>query len=214
MRLLSEPEAASLLAAYGIPVAPWRLVRDSHEATVAAAEVGYPVVVKAVCRGLAHKSDVGAVQLDLRTPRGVREAVASMLALPGIRSVEGFLVQRMISGGLEMIVGGNRDPQFGPVVMCGLGGVYTEVFRDVVFALVPCSDTDVLQALAELRSAPLLDGVRGTPARDIEALVGTILAVGRILVDNPAVASVDLNPVIVMQEREGCVAVDCLVEMS
>ncbi|MDI7250036.1 MAG: acetate--CoA ligase family protein [Bacillota bacterium] len=219
MPLLTEPEAAELLASHGVPVAPWRLARDGEEAVRYADEMGYPVVVKAVRRGLAHKSDAGAVRLDLRDAAAVRTAVAAIgesiwpgrvrMPVPG----EGFLVQAMIRGGLEMIVGGQRDPQFGPVVMVGLGGIFAEVFQDVTFLLVPCRDEDVLGALSGLRCARLLGGVRGQPPRDVSALASVVQAVGRVLEERPEVVSVDINPLAVLARGQGCVALDALVEI-
>jgi len=215
--LLSEAESGRLLDSYGIPVAPWRQAASADEAVGAAQQLGYPVVVKAVYPGLAHKSDVGGVEVDLRTADEVREAVgriSSHLA-PYLAGQDlSFLVQTMVRGGLEIIAGGRRDPQFGPVVMCGLGGIYTEVLADVVFLVAPCQEGDVRRALRDLRGASLLGEVRGRPRRDVRALADVLVRLGRLLVECPEVEAVDVNPLMVLAEGQGCLAVDALVELS
>ncbi|RJQ10368.1 MAG: acetyl-CoA synthetase [Bacillota bacterium] len=214
---LSEADSATLLAGYGVPFAPWGVAQDREEAAKVAGSIGYPVAVKVLVPGLAHKSDIGGVELDLRTPRELEEAVGRIEArvsdaAPGGRT--GFLVQRMAGAGLEMIAGAVRDPQFGPVVMIGLGGVYAELFDDVAFVLAPVFEANVMRGLGELRSAALLGEVRGRRRRDVRALVAVAQSLGRVLLERPDVLSIDVNPLVVLAEGEGCLAVDALVEVS
>lgn len=214
---LTEAESATLLAGYGIGFSPWRTAADAREAVQAAEAIGFPVVVKATVPGLAHKSDLGGVELDLRTPdevEGAAERIRARLA-PSLEGVApGFLVQRMVKGGLEMIVGAARDAQFGPVVMLGLGGIYAEVFEDVAFMLAPVSERSASRALESLRSAVLLRGARGQDRRDMEALVSVARSLGRVLADRPDIQSVEVNPLMVLSEGQGCLAVDALVEVA
>lgn len=164
--------------------------------------MGYPVVLKRVAPGLVHKSDAGGVIIGLRTADEVRAAFSR-----AVRPGEQALVQRMVPpGGLEVIVGAHRDPQFGPLVMVGLGGIYVEVLRDVAFRLAPLAREEARGMLEETAVGRLLAGVRGQPPRDAEAVVDTLCRVGWLMAQFPQVAEVDLNPLIVGEK--GAWAVD------
>ncbi len=222
VRAIPERESLESLGSLGLPVVTWRaipVVDVSTGALAAAADataeaataIGWPVVVKLDARDLAHKSDVGAVVLGLADPDAVRGAVVAVVGA-GRRvgaTIRGVLVQAMVAGGTEVIVGARRDPQFGVVVLVGLGGVLAEVLDDVVIRLAPLTPSDVLSMIDELRGAAVLRGVRGRPAADLAALAQLICDLGRAMVDHPAWRDVDLNPVIA--GPAGAIAVDALI---
>lgn len=208
--LLTEVEAKAALAEAGIPVVETRLARTREDAQRIAGELGYPVVLKIVSPDIAHKSDVGGVKLNLADAEAVGRAwdeiMASVRAAePGAR-IEGVSVQRMAKPGIEVIVGMTTDPQFGPVMMFGLGGIMVEVLKDVSFRLVPLEEKDAAEMIDEIRARPILDGVRGQPGGDIGALRRLLLAVSRFVESHPEVRELDLNPVFVYPD--GVVAVD------
>ena len=211
-------EAMEMVSAYGIPVAEYRLVHDEEAAVAAAGELGYPVVLKVVSREVSHKSDFGGVQLNLRSDAGVRAAYAEMMAsiadrAPGA-SIQGALVQPMLRGGRDLIVGARLDPNFGHVVLVGMGGVFVEVLRDRAMRVAPFGRRTAERMLEELKVYPILEGVRGQAAADIAALVETIRSVTRLVVDFPEIAELDLNPVRVLDAGDGCLALDARVVLA
>jgi len=197
--LLTEVEAKAALAEAGIPVVETRLARTREDAQRIAGELGYPVVLKIVSPDIAHKSDVGGVKLNLADAEAVGRAwdeiMASVRAAEPAARIEGVSVQRMAKPGIEVIVGMTTDPQFGPVMMFGLGGIMVEVLKDVSFRLVPLEEKDAAQMIDEIRARPILDGVRGQPGGDIGALRRLLLAVSRFVERQPEVRELDLNPV-------------------
>jgi succinyl-CoA synthetase beta subunit len=205
---LSAEAAAELMAAYGIAVPAQAVCGDPGAAAAAAARIGYPVVAKLVSERFVHKSDAGAVRLDLGGEAAVRAAAGELLAL----DPEGAVLIQERATGQELIVGGFRDPQLGPVVMAGLGGVLVEVLADTVFRVAPIDEEEAAEALRELRGYAALTGVRGRPGVDLAALTSTLAAVSRLLVAVPAIAELDLNPV--MASPEGTVAVDVRIVAS
>jgi acetate---CoA ligase (ADP-forming) subunit beta len=213
-RMLPEPEAVALLAEFGIGYVEHEVARTAQEAAAAAARLGFPVVLKVVSAEVVHKSDAGGVVLGLDGADAVRAAfdrLTDVVAarVPGAR-IEGALVCRQITGaGAEMIVGAMRDPTFGPTVMLGAGGVFTEVLRDVAFRLAPLRHDDGLDMLRELRAYPLLDGFRGQPPVDRRALAEVAVRLGELMLDRPDVTEVDLNPVLAL--ADGCVPVDARI---
>jgi acyl-CoA synthetase (NDP forming)/GNAT superfamily N-acetyltransferase len=208
---LPPAEAGELLRCYGIPLAETRMAADSGAAARAAAELGCPVVIKADVPGLLHKSDAGAVRLDLRSPDDVRRAFEDLAGKFAGR-LTGVLVQPMITGGVEVIVGVVQEPVFGPVVVFGLGGVATEVLGDHSARLAPLTDADAARMIRSIRAAPLLLGHRGTPAADLAALSGVLLRVSRLAEDLPEIAELDLNPVIA--RPDGAFAVDARIRVT
>ncbi|GIW17013.1 acetate--CoA ligase family protein [Tepidiforma sp.] len=211
--LLTEVEAKSLLQEAGVPVAATLLARTREEAQAAADEVGYPVVLKIVSPDIAHKSDVGGVKLNLRDREAVGAAFDEVVAnaqraVPGAR-ITGVAVQHMAPQGTEVIVGMTTDPQFGPVLMFGLGGIMVEVLKDVSFRLVPLEEKDAQQMIDEIKGRPVLSGVRGQPPADIEALKRTILKVSEFVQAHPEVKELDLNPVFAYPD--GALAVDARI---
>jgi acyl-CoA synthetase (NDP forming) len=192
---LPMADAERLVAGYQIPTVPARPATDSVTAVAAAGELGGHVVMKAEVAGLVHKSDAGAVKLDLRTPAEVADAYAELAAAFGPK-LQRVVVQPMIGGGVETLVGVVQEPVFGPLVVFGLGGVNTNVLADRTARLAPLTDADADQMIRGLRVSSLLFGSRGTPAADTQALAGTLLRVSRLADDLPEVAELDLNPVI------------------
>jgi acyl-CoA synthetase (NDP forming) len=196
---LRPDDVEDLLDCYGIRLVESRTATTPAEAAGAAADLGGPVAVKAFGAGLLHKSEAGAVALSLPDPDAVRAAAAAMAErLDGAgQAPEGFLVQRMADGGVEMIVGVVQDPQFGPVIACGAGGTAVELLRDVSIRLTPLTETQADRMIRGLATFPLLDGYRGRPRADVAALRDLVLRLGALAEDLPEVAEVDLNPVIV-----------------
>lgn len=213
MAILSEAESKLLLAGYGVPVPAEELVGSPEAAAAAAQRIGFPVVVKLCGRGIAHKTERGLVRLRLGDAEAVRHAAAELLALatPDDRDV-GVLVGAMVSGTRELIAGLVRDPQFGPCVMLGVGGVLAEAVADVAFRLVPLSRADGEELVEDLRSQMLFGPVRGEPPVDRERLVHVLVALGELATADGRVRSVDLNPLIVSDGVP--VAVDALVELA
>jgi acyl-CoA synthetase (NDP forming) len=215
-RLLNEVEAKALLAAAGVPVVPTRLARTREEAISLAREAGFPVVLKVVSNEITHKSDVGGVKLGLQDEAAVAEAfdaiLASVKAAAPQATLEGVAVQKMAPAGIEVIVGVNSDPQFGPVLMFGLGGILVEVLEDVSFRIVPIEPRDARQMVREIKGAKLLQGFRGQPPADIAALEDLLLKVSRFVEAHPDVAELDLNPVFAYSD--GAVAVDARIVLS
>ncbi|HKE18337.1 MAG TPA: acetate--CoA ligase family protein, partial [Kofleriaceae bacterium] len=204
-------DLAALLDVIGVPMAPFRRTGLDVEAAVAAGtELGYPVVLKAVAAELLHKSDAGGVALGLDSPPSLRRAADQMAArLHGAGvPIEGFLVQKQVSGGLEALVGVTTDPSLGPLLVAGLGGVHVELFRDVAFRLTPVTELDAAEMLDELRSRALLDGFRGSPRADRDALIRVILRIGALVEAMPEITELDLNPVMVLGLGAGAIAVD------
>jgi acyl-CoA synthetase (NDP forming) len=187
--------AAELLACYGIAQVSTRPVTTEKAAVAAAVELGTPVVLKADVPGLVHKTDAGAVQLDLHGAGEVRGAYRALADRFGAR-MSGALIQPMITGGTEVIAGVVQEPVFGPLVVFGLGGVTTDVLGDRSARLSPLTDTDAAALIRSIRAAPLLLGHRGTPAADLTALQDILLRVSRLADDLPQIAELDLNPVI------------------
>jgi acetyltransferase len=215
-RVLDHTATETILTTYGIPVAPARLVRSAAEACAAAHDLGWPVALKVASPDVPHKSDVGALALGLGTDAEVAAAydrvLASVLqAAPGAR-VEGVLVQRMIEGVAETIVGVSDDPQLGPVTMFGLGGVFVEVMRDVAFRVGRLSATEARGMLDEVRGAALLRGARGQPPADEDALADVVRRVSHLAADlRDELAELDLNPLVVLPAGQGALVVDALL---
>ncbi len=201
---LSETEALEVLDAYGIPTVPWRQAGSEEEAVAAARELGHPVVLKVISRSIVHKSDVGGVVVGLGSEREVREGYRRMLQRVKERAgvvPEAVLVQQMIPGGRETIVGSARDPRAGPLIMFGLGGVAVEVLKDVAFRVHPLTDVDAREMVRAIRGYPLLEGVRGQAAVDVVALEEILQRVSQLVGEHPAVLDMDINPLVSFPDR-------------
>ena len=215
-RAYNEIEAKALLAKAGIPAAPERLATTVEKAVAAAAEIGYPVVMKIVSPDILHKSEAGGVKLGLADESEVRSAYDSILsacasACPKAK-IDGVLVGKMISGGVEAILGVQRDPVFGPVVMFGLGGIFTEIMKDVTFRLAPFDMDEAMEMIRAIKGFPLLDGARGRRKCDQAALAKAISNLSIFAAANrDVVASIDINPVVVLPEGQGVAALDAVI---
>ena len=213
----NEVSAKEVLARVGISHPSERLVMTAEAAAKAAQEIGFPVGIKIVSPDIVHKTDVGGVALGLADEAAAIAAVEAMqqqvLAnVPGA-TIDGYLVTAMVQGGVECILGTSRDPVFGPILMFGLGGVLVELMQDVTFRRVPVSEDDARAMIREVRGFPLLDGYRGKPAADIDALIRAICGLSRFVDSNrDVIESVEINPLLVMPKGQGAMALDAVIE--
>lgn len=212
---LLEHEAYEVLAKYGIPAPKFGLATSVEEAVRLSEEVGYPVVLKIVSPDIVHKSDVGGVKLNLSSSEEVRRSFDEILRSVRTKAPEakitGILVQEMVPQSLEVIVGATRDPTFGPVILFGLGGIFVEVLKDVSFRITPLTRYDAETMLTEIRAAKILDGYRGTPPRDKEAIVDIILRLAKFMEEHESVTDVDLNPIMVFEVGKGAKVADARI---
>jgi acetyl-CoA synthetase len=208
-KVLDEAESKDLLARWGVPVPAAQVVRSAEEAAAAAAKLGYPVIVKAL--GVAHKTEVGGVRLDLGSADAVSAAVMEMSGL-----AESYLIEKMVDGVVaELIVGVARDTQFGPYLLVGGGGILVEIMKDSVSLLLPTTRERVLQALGQLKCAPLFKGFRGAPPADLNAAADVILAMaGMVDKDPSSIIELDINPLMLLAEGQGVVAADALISLN
>jgi len=208
-----------ILREFGIPFAEALRATDAEGAVRAAERLGYPVAVKVDSPDVAHKTEAGGVRLGCDNAPAVRHAVAQILDEVGRRApsarIDGVLVQRMIAGGTEMILGVKRDPLFGPAVVCGFGGVFAEVLRDVSLRVPPLYREEALQMTLELRGSALLRGARGRPPADIGALADALVRLGALAeAHHQQLSALDLNPLLVLDDGGGVVALDWLIEFD
>ncbi|MDE0374746.1 MAG: acetate--CoA ligase family protein [bacterium] len=209
MRSLSEFESRNVLDSYGIPVVDTTLVNTQQEAVEAAAGTGYPVVLKGCGSGLTHKSEVGVVKLNLTTSAEVASAFRAIEAAAA-GGLDGILVQQQVRATRELVAGMVRDPQFGPCVMFGLGGIYTEVLDDVSFRIAPLQERDAMAMMDSIRGAAILGPVRGAEAADRAALSRILVSLGRIGLENDNIEAIDVNPLL-LQDGGFPVAVDAAI---
>lgn len=214
----SESVTKALLASHGMRLPVESLVQTEDEAASAAQRTGYPIVLKVCAAGLPHKTEAGAVALGIRDEAALREAYRRILAnahryAPGLQ-VEGVIVAAMVEEGVEMIVGGRRDPVFGPVVMVGSGGIYTEVLRDAAVRVLPLVPGEAHALVRSLRGYPLLAGARGRPVADLDALAQSIESVARIMQEHPEVREIEINPLRVLAEGRGAMPLDALMQLT
>lgn len=209
VKVLDEAESKHLLARYGVPVPSARVVRSAGEAAAAAEALGYPVVVKTL--GVAHKTEVGGVKLDLGSADEVSAAVMEMSGLS-----ESYLIEKMIEGVVaELIVGVARDEHFGPYLLVGGGGIMVELMKDSASLLMPTTKERVLHALGQLKCAPLFSGFRGAPPADLNAVADVVLAVAGMVEDDPSsIIELDINPLMLLAEGQGVVAADALISLN
>jgi acetyltransferase len=210
---IGNAEARQILKSYGLRI-PRSEVADTPERAIELArQIGYPVVLKVASPDILHKTDVGGVKVGLEGAEDVRDAFElityrAQRYLPEAQ-LWGCLVQDMVApGGLEVLVGMNRDPQFGPLVTFGLGGIYVEAMKDVTSRIAPFSPREAEEMLGEIRAHALLDGVRGQPEADKAAVVDTLLRVGQLVQDFPEIVELDINPLVVYPQGQGAIAID------
>jgi acyl-CoA synthetase (NDP forming) len=211
--ILTEIEAKQMLEAAGVPVSPARLAKTADEAAKIAKDLGFPVVLKIVSPQITHKSDVGGVALGIASADEAKAAferiVASAKQHVKDATIDGVAVQRMEKQGIEVIVGVTKDPQFGPVLMFGLGGVLVEVLKDVAFRIIPIEQRDARQMVEDIKGYPVLQGYRGQDPASLDALHALLLKVSSFIEAHPEVAELDLNPVFAY--KDGAIAVDARI---
>ena len=207
---LSEFESKQVLAAHGIPVTKEILVNDLKGLMDAARKIGYPLVLKGCSSDIAHKTEKGLIRVDIRNEGEAKSAFEEIVANMGTDA--GVLVQEMVKGQRELVIGLTRDPQFGPCVMFGLGGIFTEILKDISFRVAPLEKRDALDMMREIRGHKILEAVRGMEAADLDTLSDILIKVGRIGLENETVKEIDINPVIISGNKP--VAVDALVVLE
>lgn len=215
---ISEADSKDVLAAYGIRTPKHFLAKTSNEAVEAARRFGFPVVMKIASPDILHKSDIGGIKVGLQDEVEVKEAYKQIIwnstkFMPDA-VIWGVSIQEMISDRKEVIVGVNKDSQFGPMVMFGLGGIYVEVLKDVSFRIAPLTDVDASEMITEINSFPLLVGVRGQKRADIESITDILLRVSNLVMDFPEINEMDINPLMVGTAGEGSVAVDARISLG
>lgn len=211
-KTLSEYDSKRILAAYGIPVSREVLVSTLAEAKAAAAKIGYPVVLKACSADEAHKTEKGLIAVNLASQKALTDAFAMIAERAGKEYDGAFLVQEMVSGAREIMIGMHRDASFGPSVAFGLGGIFTEILQDVVFRIAPLRKRDARDMMRSIRAHKILDAVRGMPKVDQDVLSTALMAVGQIALDHPEIAEIDINPLIIRGNKP--IAVDALVVLT
>lgn len=215
-KVLNEVESKAMLKAAGIPVVDTRFARNMKEAVAISKELGFPVALKVMSAEVVHKSDAGGVKLRLENVSQVEKAYSAMMA--SVKAVypkakiDGVSVQRMARPGVEVIVGMSKDPQFGPVLMFGLGGILVELLKDVAFRIVPVAKFDAAEMIREIKGFPMLTGFRGSEPCDLGALEKLIVSVSNFVEKHPEVKELDLNPVFAY--KDGVTAVDARVVLE
>jgi acetyltransferase len=214
---VGEPQAKAIFRAYDFNILPGALAATADQAVETAETIGYPVAMKIVSQDILHKSDVGGVRLNLMSPDIVRDAFDLMMLRirqhsPGAR-IEGVYVERMCRRGREVILGMTRDPQFGPMLMFGLGGIFVEVMKDVTFHIAPVTPAEAMQMLESTRSYALLRGARGQARVDVDAIATSIQRISQLATDFPQIAELDINPFIVGEVGGDSVAADARITL-
>ena len=208
---LSEYESKQVLASYGIPVTPEELIRNPEDLSQAIHKIGYPLVMKGCAAKIAHKTERGLIRMDVRNEDEARIAFKEITAaMDGAEKA--VLVQQMVKGQRELVVGLTRDPQFGPCVMFGLGGIFTEILEDTSFRVAPIEKQDALEMISEIKAHKILEAIRGMEPVDKDMLADILIAIGRLGIENEAVKEIDINPVIISRGKP--VAVDALMVLA
>ena len=208
---LSEHESKELLRRYDIPVTREIETGDEKEILTAAKEIGYPLVMKACAPDLSHKTERGLVRVDIRNDEEAVSAFREMMAEVKDDGAT-VLVQEMVRGSRELVVGLTRDSQFGPCVMFGLGGIFTEILKDVSFRVAPIEKRDALEMMQEIKARKILGAIRGMPAADLDRLADILIKIGNIGLEEESIQEIDINPLILSNSRP--IAVDALVVLN
>ncbi|MBS0149632.1 MAG: GNAT family N-acetyltransferase [Nitrospira sp.] len=215
---LTTEETRNVLSAMKLPVQPGGVARTAYEAGVLARRAGYPVAVKLASHQIVHKTEIGGVQLNLRDEQAVRKAFDSIRAKLAetnqLDAMEGVLVQSMVTGGVEVMIGVTEDPLFGPLIAFGLGGIHVEILGDVQFRLAPLTDRDAAEMIRGIKGYRLLTGYRGHSPADLEALEETLLRVSRLVEEIPEISELDLNPIFALSPGQGCRIVDARIRID
>ena len=207
---LSEYESKQVLASYGIPVTKELLVDNVQDLINATKEIGYPLVLKGCSSGIAHKTEKGLIRVDIRNEAEAKAAFEEIAA--NIGAEDAILVQEMVKGQRELVIGLTRDPQFGPCVMFGLGGIFTEILKDISFRVAPLEERDALEMMQDIKGHKILEAVRGMEAADLNIFSDILIKGGQIGLENEDVKEIDINPVIISGNQP--VAVDALVVLD
>lgn len=207
---LSEYESKQVLASYGIPVTRELLVDDLQGLKSATQEIGYPLVLKGCSSEITHKTEKGLIRVDIRNEAEAKAAFEEIAA--NIGTEDAILVQEMVKGQRELVIGLTRDPQFGPCVMFGLGGIFTEILKDISFRVAPLEERDALEMMQDIKGHKILEAVRGMEAADLNTFSHILIKVGQIGLENEGVKEIDINPVIISGSQP--VAVDALVVLD
>jgi acetyltransferase len=213
---LVEIKALGVFEKYGFPIVPFALARSADEAVEAARRMGFPIVLKISGPKILHKTDVGGVKLNLTDEDSVRKGFDDMIAsvkekMGADVEIWGVVVQKMLPRGKEIILGMTRDPRFGPLLMFGLGGIYTEALRDVSFRLAPIRENVASEMVKDIRSYRLLEGVRGEPPSDMPAIAECLMRLSQLVTSHPRIKELDINPLIVYPRGQGAMVVDARV---
>jgi acetate---CoA ligase (ADP-forming) len=215
---LGELEGLKVLSSYGFNVLPTVLAATADQAVAHADSMGYPVVMKIVSPDIVHKSDAGGVQVGLNGERAVRKAfetiVDNAVAYKPDADIKGVLVQQMAPAGEEVILGMNRMPGFGPLLMFGFGGIFVEVFKDVSFRLGPIGRNEARRMIKEIKAFKLLTGFRGRPPADIEVLEQLLAKLSDLVIDHPQIEELDINPLRVHPQGQGATVADCRIVLK
>jgi acetyl-CoA synthetase (ADP-forming) len=209
-KTLSEYESSLVIKSAGVPVVPSMLARTRDEAFQMAEKLGFPVVMKGCSAELAHKTEAGMVKLNIGNSEEAAHVFDELMGK--IKGLDGVLIQKMVKGSREFVIGLSRDPQFGPCVMFGLGGIFTEALKDVTFRVAPLTKEDALEMIDEIKTKKLLGEFRGSPAVDREALAKALVGVGDLGIKYDSIAEIDINPLIIYGDKP--VAVDALVVLK
>ncbi len=209
---LTEHESKQVLASYHLPVTREELVSSPEELLEAAGHIGYPLVIKGCSAEIAHKTEKGLIRVDIRNDEEATTAFREISAAMNGATGEAILVQQLVKGQRELVVGLTRDAQFGPCVMFGLGGIFTEILKDTVFRVAPLEKQDALEMMQEIRASKILEEIRGMVPVDKDRLAEMLMTVGRIGIENDRIKEIDINPVIISGGKP--VAVDALVVLQ
>jgi len=207
-KTLSEHESKLFLAEHGIAVTREVVVSTEENAVLAAEDIGYPVVLKGSGEALSHKTEMNLIAIDMRSEAEVREAFQRLTSNPEV-TVEEVLVQQMVKGDRELVIGLTRDDQFGPCVMFGLGGIFTEILEDISFRVAPLRRVDAMEMMDDIRGKKILDAVRGKASVDREVLADILVSLGQIGLDYEKIREIDINPLKILDGKP--IAVDALV---
>lgn len=203
-KALLETEAKEICKQYGIPVTEFKLAKNEKEAKEFAEEIGYPLVLKIVSPDIVHKSDVGGVIVGIKNPKelqtGYTKIMDNIKKHNAKARIEGILVQEMAPSSTEVIVGSIKDPQFGPALMFGLGGVFVEVLKDVTFRVAPITEDEAREMISEVKAYPLLKGYRNSPPADIAAIVKILMSTSNLVMEHQEIKELDLNPIMVYEK--------------
>ncbi len=211
-----EHESKSIVSEYGVSVGDFKIVHSEEEAITYAKSIGFPVVAKLMSPDIIHKTEAGIIKLNLKNEEEVKmafnEVIENAKKYNPDAKLAGVNIQKMVEGGVvEVIIGGMKDTNFGPVLMFGLGGIFVEIFKDVSYRVCPISTLEANKMIRSIKAFPLLDGYRGKSKADIDQIVDTIAKCCKMMMENPQIEELDLNPVIVFEKGKGVMVVDARI---